>query len=795
MSRKPVLRVILVVMTMLMISCADVEENKGRYFEKGLQEFSAGEYEKARLNFKNILQIDPNDADARYYLGFTFEKMENYPKAVNNYREALNQNPSHADAAYRLGQIYILATDFVQAQNMIAILQAQPGRQAQTYTLQAAMSARQGDKAAAMLDARRALDSSPNYKDAVVLLSAIYLSQENADEAVKLLSSALQAEPQDQDFNSLLAQAYIALDQYAEAEQVMRALVKSNPEVYRHRVNLVALLVERARDDDAIAVLEQAISEQLEVEESRKAILRILTQGQRFEQAISRVLEWQKTDPREAYLIFAQAELLEHFGRTREAMDIYSRMADWEYDTANRLKAKRIIAGKHIEKGEFDEAWPLLEEVLTENPSDVLALQQRGVLYLSRSDYRAAIADFRSILSVENNNVVVLQLLARAHLDNGEPKLAKQQLEKAVELKPRDLDLRVELAKIQASLGEVEQATTMLESSISQSAPHLNSAELLARLYLGRNELDKADLIVSRLDDNYGDNTVVAYLHGLIAQRRSKLDLAIDYFRSAVEKSPRAIEPLGELVKTYHAAGRSQEAIDYLNTLYDKDPDNLMLPKLLGDIYYQNGDSELALVWYRKAIAINPRVAILYRQAALIEAVSGNTEAAVKLFEQGYQNSANVDLLMDLGNFYLKQNNVEQALVSFERVLEQQQDSMQARSAVAKILVDHKPTEKNVSRARQLVKGFGKSSNPMYVDIEGWVELVSGDQRAAVTLFEKAVSLQPEFPLFRYHLGKAYYELGNFASARENLLLATNSDFPYGDKTKAEELLQMLEKS
>ena len=53
--------------------------------QKAIASIEAGDLDKARIELKNVLQIDPKDGDAYYQLGNVFEQQQDYRKAYANY--------------------------------------------------------------------------------------------------------------------------------------------------------------------------------------------------------------------------------------------------------------------------------------------------------------------------------------------------------------------------------------------------------------------------------------------------------------------------------------------------------------------------------------------------------------------------------------------------------------------------------------------------------------------------------------------------------------------------------------
>ena len=69
-----------------------------RVLENVTLQIEEGDFVKAELEFKNVLQIDPKDAEARYMLGQTAERQQQWRRAFSAYSGALEVNPKHLNA-------------------------------------------------------------------------------------------------------------------------------------------------------------------------------------------------------------------------------------------------------------------------------------------------------------------------------------------------------------------------------------------------------------------------------------------------------------------------------------------------------------------------------------------------------------------------------------------------------------------------------------------------------------------------------------------------------------------------
>ena len=75
---------------LVLAGCGGAEARKARHLEKGQAFFAANNYEKARVEFRNALQIAPNDSEARYENGLVDEKLGNAREAAQFYQGAID---------------------------------------------------------------------------------------------------------------------------------------------------------------------------------------------------------------------------------------------------------------------------------------------------------------------------------------------------------------------------------------------------------------------------------------------------------------------------------------------------------------------------------------------------------------------------------------------------------------------------------------------------------------------------------------------------------------------------------
>lgn len=98
---------ILIFLSMLMVE--DVSAEKGpevREFSVGLEQYKAGDFQKAIESFQAAAAKDPGNAEIHYYLGLAHLRLKQSEQSVSFFQKALELNPNLAKVYFDLGVAY-----------------------------------------------------------------------------------------------------------------------------------------------------------------------------------------------------------------------------------------------------------------------------------------------------------------------------------------------------------------------------------------------------------------------------------------------------------------------------------------------------------------------------------------------------------------------------------------------------------------------------------------------------------------------------------------------------------------
>jgi tetratricopeptide (TPR) repeat protein len=786
-SRRPLCSLLFI--AIVLAGCGGAQARKARHLEKGQAFFTAHNYEKARVEFRNALQIAPNDSEARYRNGLADEKLGNLREAAQFYQGAIDSNAENIQARAALARLFVLSGLPERALETIKpALVAHPD-DARLLTVRAAARVQLKDLDGALQDGERAVQLDPASEDSVAVLAGIYKSRGDNDKARDLLESAVKRIPNTVDLRLILAQLYASLDEGAKAEAMLLDLVRLNPSDKAHRLRLAQFYARLNRPDEAEHVLREALKVSPDDRELKVSLIDFLASRRGRDVAEKELAHMIEADKSDYDLQLAQAQFYEQGKDYPKAAAVYQGIIGAARLTPPGMTARDRLAFLDVQINKVPEAEQLLEEVLDKNPRDNDALILRGNLALAQKDPKAAINDLRSVLRDQPNAVGVMRSLARAHLANGEPALAEETMRRAVDADPKDPAIRLDLVNLLVQLGKPEQAKPVIDQLVKQ---HPDDAEGLAAQFkvdAGAHDAADAKVAADALVAAKPKAALGYFEQGKIAESEGRKDDALRLYSAALDLQPDSAEALESLVTSLVRAKRIPEAVQRLDTTAAKYPTLAYALNIKGVVLLGEHDAPGATGAFQGAIARQPTWWMPYRGlAAVDEDLNHDSVAAVAALRDGIAKASEPQPLQSLlANALVSLGRVDDAMTVYEDALHTNPQADIAANNLAMLLITYKKDPRSLDRAKMLSARFVNSPNPAFLDTYGWVLYKRGESEAAVATLQNVLSKTPDSPTLLYHLGMAQASAGQASAARDSLMrsLKSGKNFAGMDEAKA----------
>ncbi len=201
-------------------------ENVEAYVGLGISLTQLGEHEEAAAQFLRAIELSPDDARPHEGLGTLLAEQRRLPEAADSFREAVRLDPELARAHFRLGIVSMDLGNLAEAKKHLAkAVRLDPDDARASYSLGNALL-REGDFAQAATHYRRALERDPNLLMALLELAAVRATSNNptlrnGQEAAELAMRACRlTRYEDPAALIVLSQAYAETGRFPDAVSV-----------------------------------------------------------------------------------------------------------------------------------------------------------------------------------------------------------------------------------------------------------------------------------------------------------------------------------------------------------------------------------------------------------------------------------------------------------------------------------------------------------------------------------------------------------------------------------------------
>ena len=765
--------------------------------ERGREYFAQENYEKARVEFRNALQMSPQDAEARFMTASVSEKLGNINEAARLYQATIEINPDHTQARAALGRLYVFSGVAAKAKELVEPGLAKHPDDADLLTVRGAARAQLKDVDGALADGEKALQVKPNDENAAALLASLYRQKGETGKAAELIKGVLEKKPDSLELRQVLASLYVTLGEQELADEELRKVVERKPKELRYRAQLVNNYIAAKQIDKAEQALLDGVKAMPDNSAAKLAYIDFLA-TQRSPDAATRALEgYIAREPKNFDLQFGLGALQQRFKQTDQALVTYNKiLAANKQGGAPAISARLRIAAIQVTQKRYDDASKLIAEVLTENPRDNDALILRGNIALEKNDPTAAIADLRAVLRDQPGSVGLLRTLARAHLANGESGLAEESLRNALDAAPNDIAVRVELGQLQNQTGHAEQAVALLEEAVKSKPDYIPGREALVRAYIGAKDLDAARRAAEDLKLTAPDLAAGPYLSGSIAYAQHRYDDAQRELEKALQMQPTAMDVLTALTSLEINRGRTPAAIARLQSISQADPKNPFASNMLAEVYIGAKEPAKAIDVLGQTLQVAPKWWTPYRNLALARLASGDQKGAVTAYEEGVKATDHQQTLtMELAMLYEQVGRADDAIRVYQDLNKRNPRNELVANNLAMLLITYRKDQASLDRARDLSAPFATSNVSAFLDTHGWVRFKRGEINQALPVLERAAARSPESKVLLFHLGMAQYKAGNRDKAIDSLEKALDGGAKFTGVDEARTTLAALKSS
>jgi tetratricopeptide (TPR) repeat protein len=433
--------------------------------------------------------------------------------------------------------------------------------------------------------------------------------------------------------------------------------------------------------------------------------------------------------------------------------------AEAEFKTAVKLQpnseeAVTTLAYLYNEEGDTSRAVQVLSSVPDDGRSAKM-YSALGYTYEQQKQYKEAINAYRHAIELDRDNLDAIRGLAENLMNDGQTEAALEQYKVIADANPEDAQTYLHMAEIYRKSGKFDLALENLKKAETMVQDSIEVPYNMAAVYQAQGRYDEAEQTLQDLlkktekpDNSYTQgerNNRAVFLErlGTVYRDQAKYPEAVDVFHKMVALGDdNTVRGYQQIIDTYREAKQWQQATAAAKEAVQKLPNDRGLQMVYAGQLADTGQPDKALAEVRSMLKGTPEDREVYvtlaqmntrlkrwddAQAALDKAESLSTKAEDKEYVYFLR-----------GSSFERQKKFEQAEEMFRKVLS----------------ID--------------------PQNSMTLNYLGYMLADRGNKlEEALTLIKKAVDLEPANGAYLDSLGWAYFRLGKFEQAEEELVKAS----------------------
>ncbi|MBU3619026.1 tetratricopeptide repeat protein [Polynucleobacter sp. JS-Fieb-80-E5] len=271
----------------------------------------------------------------------------------------------------------------------------------------------------------------------------------------------------------------------------------------------------------------------------------------------------------QSQLIFQNGLRLLQQGKLAEADKLFLQAHQLDENNADFLN---LLGIRSYQKQHYSSALDFLNRANQLAPGSAQTLSNLGLIHNALFEYAEALQFFNLAIQCDSNIPETHNNRGNALKGLGKNDEANKAYERAIALRPNYAEAMSNQGVLLLEMGKIDKAIALLESAI-QANPHFAVAY---------NNLGNAFTQIEHYDD------------------------AFQCFERALQINPNYLDACLNFGNSLKKCKQYEAAIDCYQHALKINPNNAKTFYLLGDIYYDSGDGDLAKTYYAKSLELHP---------------------------------------------------------------------------------------------------------------------------------------------------------------------------------------------
>lgn len=460
------------------------------------------------------------------------------------------------------------------------------------------------------------------------------------------------------DVNTLLKRAKSALiaHDYALAAKIYKNLIMEEPDNVDYKIQLGNLYTKAGKDDQALTIFQQINKIDSENFDVLIAISGIYRRQKKYEESVG-ILE--------RALVMCKGS------------------------SKDRAKISYNLGFTYRQMGNYDDAIHCFEEVVEENPSDVLANNHLGAIYALQEKHSKAIEAYNRGLKFDSNHPILQFNIAKSYAAIGDKTKALGFYEGALRAKPGWTEAIEAYSELLLSENKVNEADEVVTQALKINPDDVKMHTAKGNVYNRQSIFEDAETEFKKaldVDESY-KKALTGLAHSL--ENQGKLDEAIETIVKAEKLHPGDPKIMRQSAHIHISANKLEDALSKISKLQEIDKNDVEALNLLGQYYICNDDAQKTEDCFAQIKRINPDYNEVYGDWGERYIQKGNIDKAEPYLQAAIQkNPKDSDAMVSLGELYEKQNMLGKALQFYKKASAVDTFNQRSKDASERIMGD-----------------------------------------------------------------------------------------------------------
>ena len=756
-------RALTTALVMVAIGCS-AESKKSRLLSRADRYFDSGDYDKAKIEYLNVLRADPLNATAIQRLGTIWYEQGAPLRAAPFLLKTRELVPDDVGSRAKLASVIIAAGGLEEARSEAeAILERSPAHpEAMLLLVEASRSQQELDDAEQRLRTLNASDKAGFH----LALASLSLRKQDRASATNAVKHALSLDPNSVQAHLALAKLYWLENDLTNADREFKAAAQLAPPRSAAPLLYAEFKARTGAADEAKARLEEITREVPDSLSAWRIRAQIALAEKRFDESLKLIENILFRDPAniEARLLQAQVWLAK--GESKKAVENLEGL-DTAYPKLPLIK--HTLARAYLLDNNAAQAAVVLNQVLTEHPDNAEALLLLGEANLRSGNAQKVVAPILDLLEKRPDLTPAQLLLARAYQSLGRLDDAAAVFREQIKASPQNPQPYLLLGLILRQQNKTDEAKKAFENGRRLAPENLLAVDQLVGLDIESGDFQTALQRIGAALQKTPQSPGAHFLQGKVYAAQGQWDLAETSLLKTLELDPNSASAYDLLISTYVALNKLPKAIAQVESLLSRAPDNARALMVSALIYEKMNEFAKARDAYEKLLSAKPdfppvlnNLAYLYAERLNDLGKASDLAQKARALQPG--DAAIADTL---GWILYKQGDYQQALALLQESAQRLTDNpeVQFHLGMANYMMGRTDEARSALRKAAAApadfpgKEEAKRRLSLFGDAADKRTELSGDE------LEMMLKEQPDDPLAQVRLGESYEKQGAFVQA------------------------------